>query len=273
MIPEPLQWFDRKKNAIKTRCKLKEGDKFHTLCDDCSASWVVKDGRAHPIKTNTIVNGRLKTHESPVIDPVDIQYEGLPPHAGIEIFSSISLLGKENINQNTISNTSQDDKYKKLFELSANTIFARNSIVNASSENEFLFFIKGPFEDLDDKDFIDPYVENIDYDSREGKTYKTIVSCGGRIRYGSETDSLLPSNLYEIAASGGWSGDDMEFQEIYCGGADILPDYTCLKLADCLLNALGKSTNDFHLKNRIVSRELVWRSLIILRSGPTLMPW
>lgn len=272
-MPEPTQWFDRTKNAIISICKLKEGDKFHTVGDDSTTIWVVKDGRAHPIKTNTFINGRLKTYEFSVMDSVDIQYEGLPRLAEIGLFSSISVAQKKHINQSNISNDSLEDKYANLFELSSNIIFPRNSIVNASAENEFYFFIKGPFENLDDSDFIDPYVENIDYDSNEGNTYKTIVSCGGRIKCGSEADSLLASNLYEIAASGGWSDDDMEFQEIYCGGADILPDYTCIKLADCLLNALGKSTNDFHLTNRIVPRELVWRSVIILRSGPTLMPW
>ncbi|MDA7633240.1 hypothetical protein N8766_03950 [bacterium] len=161
-----------------------------------------------------------------------------------------------------------------LHTLGSKPIFPSQMIVSASEVNPDCLFVKGPFEDLRDEDFNDPYVEGVDWVENIGaRGYQTIVSCAGRIAYGDSENELFPSDLYQIASLGGWTDNDECWQEVFSGGADILPDYTCYKLADSLLNVIGKTTHDFQCKRRAIHRELIWRALIILRGGPTLMPW
>ena len=161
-----------------------------------------------------------------------------------------------------------------LLQFSSEYIFSPNSIVSASEVNPNALFIKGPFENIPENDFNDPYEEGIDWDADSGpKEFKTIISCAGRVSYGLNKNQILPDDLFTLAELGGWQEEDNCYQEYISGGADILPDYTCLKLSNCILNVLGKTDCDFQANNRVIVREIVWRSVFILRGGPTLFPW
>jgi len=158
--------------------------------------------------------------------------------------------------------------------ISSALIFPHDSIVSAPPDSEDCVFLRGPFETLENtKQFCDPYVKNVDYVIEEGRTYQTIVSCGGRIRYGVGPDGLMPPQIYEVARFGGWDEEEEAWQEVFTGGADILPDHITTRIADCLLNVLGSTTTDFQIGEHVVSREMMWRAYVILRAGPTLMPW
>lgn len=148
--------------------------------------------------------------------------------------------------------------------------------MNASSAHENFFFLRGPFEDFEDDKFVFPYKEGVDYegptDDDPATTYLTINSCAGRIRHGTGPDRLLSRDIEQLAELGGWDGESA-CQEVYTGGADVIPDYVCAAMADALLNYLGKNDGDPVVDGRRVSRDLVWRAHLILRAGPTTIPW
>jgi hypothetical protein len=155
---------------------------------------------------------------------------------------------------------------------SGEALFPRDSIVNSSLDSEEGLFLRGPFEDIPEDAFVLPFEEGVDFDSHTD--FKTIVSCGGIIAYDTSEFWVLPSEVYVIARVGGWDDDEVwAYQEIYCGGADILPDYISSQIASGLLTALGKTTADFVIEGRTIPRETVWRCAIIFGGGPTLVPW
>ena len=156
------------------------------------------------------------------------------------------------------------------FQISSTPIYPRDAILNASPANEHFFFLRGPFEDLEDDKFVFPYKEGVDYEAPT--TYHTVNSCGGRIRHGTGPDELLSLDIYALAELGGWDGESA-YQEVYTGGADVLPDYVCGAIATALLDYLGKHDDEPVVDGRRIRRELIWRAYVIFRAGPTTIPW
>jgi len=161
------------------------------------------------------------------------------------------------------------------FILSATSVYPPDAIVNYPEDAEMdehgSIFLRGPFEDIPVDRQVDPLLEEVDY-GPEPCTYHTIVSCGGRIAYGTGENELLGNEILSLAAQGGW--DEAEsYQEIWYGGADVLPDYMTRSIADGLLNLLGRTDSDFDYDGRRVSRELVWKAYIVYGAGPTIVPW
>lgn len=154
-------------------------------------------------------------------------------------------------------------------------IYDRQAIVSAPEESGRLF-IKGPFGSLERGDrehFNDPYVEDVDYKSDMGRVYLSINSWKGRIRYTGSPEGLFPDTLYEIAELGGWDRDSISYEEVFTGGADVLPDYTCKEIATGIRKYLQNHLGDILHQDTTVPRVMLLKACDILEAGPTTMPW
>lgn len=157
---------------------------------------------------------------------------------------------------------------------SISPIYDKDAIVSAPEDSDSLF-IRGPFSSLehDDARFTDPHVAGVDYSADMGREYISINSWKGRLRYAAPPLGLFPSTLYEIAELGGWDPESMCCEEVFTGGADIVTDYTCRKIARGIRNHLRFHPGDIGHQGVVLSRSLLLKACDILEAGPTTMPW
>ena len=154
------------------------------------------------------------------------------------------------------------------------SIYPEDSIVSAAEDDPQRIFLRGPFDALDDDAFCDPYVLDLDYIEQHGHSYISINSWRGRIPHGTEEDSLLGSEILELASRGGWDWDnDYSWEQVYCGGADVIPHYVTKRIAAGLRNFLRMAPNEIEFEGRRISRDLLLRAADILEAGPTTIPW
>jgi hypothetical protein len=115
---------------------------------------------------------------------------------------------------------------------------------------------------------------DLDYIEQHGHSYISINSWRGRIPYGTEEDSLLGNEILELASRGGWDRDnDYSWEEVHCGGADVIPHYVTKRIAAGLRNFLRMAPNEIAFEGRRISRDILFRAANILEAGPTTIPW
>ena len=154
------------------------------------------------------------------------------------------------------------------------SIYPEDSIVSAAEDDPRGLFLRGPFDDLDEDAFCDPYVLGLDYTDEFGRTYISINSWKGRIRCDTDKDCLLGSDILELASRGGWDRDnDYSWEQVSCGGADVIPHYVTKRMAAGLRDFLRTAPNEIEFEGRTILRDTLLRAAEILEAGPTTMPW
>jgi len=82
------------------------------------------------------------------------------------------------------------------------------------------------------------------------------------------------NEILELALRGGWDRDNYySWEEVYCGGADVIPHYVTKRIAAGLLNFLRMAPNEIAFEGRRISRDILFRAANILEAGPTKIPW
>jgi DnaJ like chaperone protein len=153
-------------------------------------------------------------------------------------------------------------------------IYPEDSIVSAAEGDPRGIFLRGPFDSVGDDAFCDPYVEGLDYIEQNGHSYISINSWRGRIPYGTDEGSLLGNEIFELPSRGGWDSDrDYAWEEVYCGGADVIPHYDTQRIAVGLREFLRTAPNEIEFEGRTISRDTLLQAASILEAGPTTIPW
>jgi hypothetical protein len=153
-------------------------------------------------------------------------------------------------------------------------IYPEGSIVSAAEDDPQRLFVRGPFDSLEDDAFCDPYVEDLDYIEDHGRKYISINSWRGRIQCGREKGCLLGSEILGLASKGGWNQDnDWAWEEVFGGGADVIPHYVTKHIAVGLREFLRAAPDEIEFEDRTILRDTLLRAAEILEAGPTTIPW
>jgi hypothetical protein len=154
------------------------------------------------------------------------------------------------------------------------SIYPEDSIVSAAEDDPRRLFVRGPFDDLDEDAFCDPYVEELDYIEDHGRKYISINSWRGRIQCGTEKGCLFGSEILELASKGGWDQDNnWAWEEVFGGGADVIPHYVTKHIAAGLRESVRTAPNEIEFEDRTILRDTLQRAAEILEAGPTTIPW
>jgi hypothetical protein len=156
------------------------------------------------------------------------------------------------------------------------SIYPEDSIVDATPDDPNHIFRRGPFEACDDDCYTYPYVLGLDYAEgiAGGKSYISINSWKGRIAYGIEDGSLLGAEILELAIRGGWDqGKYYAYHEVSCGGADVIPHYVTIRIAESLRKFLRNAPDTIESEGRAIRKNTLLWAVDILAAGPTTFPW
>jgi hypothetical protein len=78
----------------------------------------------------------------------------------------------------------------------------------------------------------------------------------------------------EVASRGGWDWDnDYSWEQVSCGGADVIPHYVTKRMAARRREFLRTAPNEIEFKGRTILRDTLLRAAEILEAGPTTIPW
>jgi hypothetical protein len=156
------------------------------------------------------------------------------------------------------------------------SIYPEDSIVDATPDDPNRIFRRGPFEDCDDDCYAYSYVLGLDYAEgmASGKSYISINSWKGRIAYGIEDGSLLGAEILELALRGGWDQEKYyAYHEVSCGGADVIPHYVTIRIAESLRKFLRNAPHTIESECRAIRKNTLLWAVDILAAGPTTFPW
>lgn len=85
---------------------------------------------------------------------------------------------------------------------------------------------------------------------------------------------MLGSVILELASRGGWDWDnDYAWEEVYDGGADVIPHYVTKRMAAGLREFLRTASDEIEFEGRTILRDTLLLAAEILEAGPTTIPW
>jgi len=65
----------------------------------------------------------------------------------------------------------------------------------------------------------------------------------------------------------------LAWEEVSCGGADVIPHYVTKRIAAGLREFLRTAPNEIEFEGRTILRDTLLRAAEILESGPTTILW